>query len=498
MARRVVLGSLVVALTSEALRLGPRTHHRTAGAPLRSAGSDVDGGAAFPLGRRAALVGGALSVFSAAQLATPKTADYGLWGVLPVGPYKSKRTAPLVTVAEGLYTLDQKFGILDVQVPVRTVIVALSEASGGGLWVYNPVAPTREFLGAVKSLEDRHGPVRHVVLGTVAVEHKVYAGVFAQSFPGATVWLTPGQYAVPVDLPPEFLGFPRGRTRTLPATAAETPWAADLDQRTLGPFISRDGAFGETAFFHRRTKTLLVTDTVVSVDDVVPAVYTVDLASKAPLLYHARSTVTDVIDPDDDAALRRGWRRVQLFGLYFQPEAISVHAVGDAIRERRPDINGDFAGIYPWDWVGDDVRSFEAIRGGLLVAPILQAAILDRNPVEVLDWADAVAAWPFRRVIPAHLANDIPADGKAFRRAFSFLEEGGEPRGQPKPLDGDIAFLRETAVSLEASGAIAPAPGLLAKNGANRAALVAKSRNGCRGGICGPRASADRPSPRGA
>jgi len=52
-----------------------------------------------------------------------------------------------------------------------------------------------------------------------------------------------------------------------------------------------------------------------------------------------------------------------------------------AFDERRPDINSDFAGIYPWDWVGDDVASFKALQGGLLVAPILQKLILNRYPV---------------------------------------------------------------------------------------------------------------------
>ena len=46
-----------------------------------------------------------------------------------------------------------------------------------------------------------------------------------------------------------------------------------------------------------------------------------------------------------------------------------------AYAERRPDINSDFIGIYPWDWVGDDKASFKAISGGLLVAPILQKLI---------------------------------------------------------------------------------------------------------------------------
>ena len=54
---------------------------------------------------------------------------------------------------------------------------------------------------------------------------------------------------------------------------------------------------------------------------------------------------------------------MQLFGLYFMPSAIDVHDVNQAFAERRTDINGDFAGIYPWDWVGDDVASFNAIRG---------------------------------------------------------------------------------------------------------------------------------------
>ena len=66
--------------------------------------------------------------------------------------------------------------------------------SGGGLWILNPIAATRELLDMVHSLEKQHGPVKHVVLGTVAIEHKTYAGVFAQKFPQCTVWLQPGQY----------------------------------------------------------------------------------------------------------------------------------------------------------------------------------------------------------------------------------------------------------------------------------------------------------------
>lgn len=74
-----------------------------------------------------------------------------------------------------------------------------------------------------------------------------------------------------------------------------------------------------------------------------------------------------------------------------------------AWKDRRPDINPDFLGVYPWDWVRDDIASFKAISGGLLVAPILQTLILNRSPVEVLDFADTVAKWDIERIIPGHL-----------------------------------------------------------------------------------------------
>jgi hypothetical protein len=73
-----------------------------------------------------------------------------------------------------------------------------------------------------------------------------------------------------------------------------------------------------------------------------------------------------------------------------------------AYDERRPDINPEFFGIYPFDWVGNDVESFNALQGGLLVAPILQKLILNRYPIETLEFADKVAKWPFTRIIPAH------------------------------------------------------------------------------------------------
>lgn len=78
------------------------------------------------------------------------------------------------------------------------------------------------------------------------------------------------------------------------------------------------GGFGDTAFFHKKTKTLLVTDAVIRVDDDAPAIIQEDPRS---LLYHSRDKMTDIVD---DTLLNRqkGWRRMVLFGLTFNPAGI--------------------------------------------------------------------------------------------------------------------------------------------------------------------------------
>ena len=149
-----------------------------------------------------------------------KPTDYGLWGVLPVGTYKTKKTLLSEVVADTIWTFDQKFGILNVQVPIRTVVVKLKN---GGLFLYNPVAATPEFMGMLENLIKKHGPLKHIVVGSVALEHKVYAGVLAQKFPRAEIWLAPGQYSFPVNLPNPFLGFPSSRTKIVPQRTEDAP-----------------------------------------------------------------------------------------------------------------------------------------------------------------------------------------------------------------------------------------------------------------------------------
>lgn len=482
---QIVLFSLLVTSSVQAFVVGPQCASSRPKTTVFASSPDDDANAA--VSRRQALELGFAAVGLGVTFAGTrevKPTDYGLWGILPVGTYKTKQTVMETIVPNVLWTMDQKFGILNVQVPLRMTVIKLQE--GGGLFVYSPIAATPECVEMVRTLEKEHGPVKHIVVGSVALEHKAYAGVFAQKFPTATVWLQPGQYSVPVDLPVSFLGFPVGRTKTVPATIDDAPadWQKELDVATLGPIISRDGAFGETVILHKPTKTLLVTDTCLQATDEVPAIYDRD---PAPLLYHARDTVTDIVQ-DTPETRKRGWRRVVLFGLYFMPSAIIIKDAGAAIAERRPDINSDFAGVYPWDWVGDEEASWKGLTGNgkPLVAPILQVLLLNRSPVEVLDFADRVAAWDIARIIPAHLKNNLQFTGKDYRASFGFLEESGVPAGFPRPLAADLQTLKDAEISLIESGAIVKAPPKVGGS-TSRADIIAQTTYRCRKGVCAPK-----------
>ena len=173
--------------------------------------------------------------------------DYGLWGILPVGPYKTKPTAPIETIVpHTLWTADQIFGILNVQVPLRMTIVKLKLPSRSHdddtnlpkrmripsqqrylhdndycLFIYNPIAPTRECIRMIQQIEqEEQCHVRHISVGSVALEHKVYAASMGQAFRYSTLWLTPGQYTFPLQIPEApYLGFPTGgRTKMIPRT----------------------------------------------------------------------------------------------------------------------------------------------------------------------------------------------------------------------------------------------------------------------------------------
>ena len=56
-----------------------------------------------------------------------------------------------------------------------------------GLFAYAPVAPTVEMLRLLAEVEEEAGPVKHVLLPSLAIEHKIFAGDFARARPDVQV-----------------------------------------------------------------------------------------------------------------------------------------------------------------------------------------------------------------------------------------------------------------------------------------------------------------------
>ena len=71
-----------------------------------------------------------------------------------------------------------------------------------GLLVYSPVAPTPECVGLMRQLEQAHGPVQYIILSTVTgIGHKAFCRAFCPKVPQAEVYVTPGQWSYPLNLP---------------------------------------------------------------------------------------------------------------------------------------------------------------------------------------------------------------------------------------------------------------------------------------------------------
>lgn len=371
------------------------------------------------------------------------------FSLLPLAGTERRKTMQEEVVPGQVWTHDQIQGVISVNVPVRQTVIKLKD---GGLWVHNPVAPTKECIKLMRALEAEHGKVKHIVLGTVGLEHKATAGPFSRAFPRATVWLQPGQWEFPLPVPLSFLGFPLS-CKTLPsgssfdAGEAAPPWADEIPFEVLGPLkFPAVGCFGETAFFHRASSTLMLTDTIIQVTDEPPKILAED---PRLLLYHSRDDISEeVVNSAENR--RKGWRRSSLFGLFFYPSGIDVRLLQIPSDLKRQPASmaglGDGAvpaGVQPWKWVRDDQPRFKALQSGLCVAPILQALILNRYTSETLEWVERVRRLPFKRIIPCHFANDVRAGPKEFVAAFDFLEHGSDSMPQRSgSWPFDFPFLR--------------------------------------------------------
>lgn len=120
--------------------------------------------------------------------------------------------------------------------PTRMTVVRLP---GGGLWLHSPTAPTEPLLDSLEKI----GPVRFLIAPNTF--HHAWISDWKARFPEAEVW------------------GPSGRAKWAPPSsrslsdAPPSAWASTLDQ-----FVVRGAVLTEAVFFHRSTRTLILTDLI--------------------------------------------------------------------------------------------------------------------------------------------------------------------------------------------------------------------------------------------
>ncbi|KAL8471670.1 hypothetical protein ACS0TY_029070 [Phlomoides rotata] len=266
----------------------------------------------------------------------------------------------------------------------------------GGLWVHAPIAPTKECIQLVKELG---APVEYIILPTFAYEHKIFVGPFSREFPRAQVWVAPRQWSWPVNLPLEFFGI--FRSKILEDEDSSTPWGDEIEQKVLSSPEVGIGPYVEVAFYHKRTRTLLVTDAVIYVPRQPP-----ECISKESLLSSAKNGLAVKLlskgkevsgEPvvDNNTYRQKGWERMVLQILFLGPSNLL-----------------------------EPKASFSQMSQKLIVSPIVKTLVFSKVPEKVRDWIDRIARdWRFKRIIPAHFAAPINASSSDFLAAFGFLDD---------------------------------------------------------------------------
>ena len=143
----------------------------------------------------------------------------------------------LTVFTEDVWVCRQPLRFLGVQVGTRMTIVRLET---GALWVHSPVAVDEEKAAEICGL----GPVSFIVAPNRL--HHLFVAPFRDRWSEASVFLAPGLSSKRPDLEPAI---------TLQGEATYS-WSAEIEHEC----VSGLRTLGEVAFFHRRSRTLLLTD----------------------------------------------------------------------------------------------------------------------------------------------------------------------------------------------------------------------------------------------
>jgi Domain of unknown function (DUF4336) len=181
----------------------------------------------------------------------------------PMGPDIGIVDGPLEYLTVGGLTLPLPF-------TTRMTVVRLSK---GDLFLHSPI----KFDESLASELQQMGTVRHLVSPNQF--HYAHIGEWSKAFPDAIPWASPRVRQ-------------RARARHIDVTFARdlgfnppVEWRQDIDQ-TLFP----GGYFKEFIFFHKKSKTLILTDTIINIElDKMPEPWRT--ATKLSGMYHPRGQI---------------------------------------------------------------------------------------------------------------------------------------------------------------------------------------------------------------
>ena len=310
------------------------------------------------------------------------------WPLLPLYPYGRKRTIFRELVPNQIWSFEQLQGIYYVAVPVRLLVVRVKNE----LMIINPLPPTDELLRDIDILVKKIGPVKTIVLPTASgLEHKIGLPALARAFPNAKIWVCPGQFSFPFQLPFDWLGIPSDRTNILLADGF--PYEDFCEWISLGPIDIGLARFQEICCFHKPSKSLLVTDALVGIEETPPELFDLD---PTPLLFHSREKGSEELI-DTPMARRKGWLRLVLFASYLMPEKLKIPKIKEIFENSfKPNLRNKRAhfGIYPFSWQKGWELSAMKIVGKktplIQIAPVLERLVFPRARKAYISWLNKV------------------------------------------------------------------------------------------------------------
>ncbi len=332
--------------------------------------------------------------------------DWPWWPLFPLYPYGKKTTFFQEIIPNQIWGFEQLQGIYYVAVPIRLTVLKVD----GGLMLFNPLPPTIELMSDLLELEKTHGPVIDIVLPTASgLEHKISLPSMARAFPSAKIWVCPGQWSFPVNLPLSFIGLPSSRTKTLFKDGL--PHEKECEWISLGPIDIGLGRFQEVACFHKVSKSLLVTDALVGIDVKPPKLFDLD---PIPLLFHSRERGDEPLI-DSQEAREKGWRRLVLFASFLKPIKLSIPPLKEIIMYSfKPGLRNSKShfGIYPFSWELDWQSSSDELIGInrtlVQVPPVLERLVFPRAKATFVDWLKSISSIrDIKWLIPSHYSAPV-------------------------------------------------------------------------------------------